>query len=352
VSPWNSNLGDLTKNLAIIESPFQALNLALYLEQSATQRVQCVVPTRGNTQQTQLVTDELERMGLGPARVVDVRGEGTRPWVNNLVRRKFHEAVIREREFNLILGNYFSVAGWSLTARPNFGGKVVILDDGVQTLSIARASSCPRVSHFPKVQSSDRILAALHAVRLAHEADIPAQFYTTFNHERLTSASDSVLEVDWKLLGKLPVKNSKPVAAVEGSRFALVIGSPLEGLRPRIRRIFENLVEKSFTAYLGENPSPLFLYVPHRREARLPDFVHEERMKVAQLNYPIEHFVHANRQRITSVYSFHSSALASSKFILGSETPLFLGAVMAEDFLSGLDVLNLYVDWWNREVSS
>ena len=335
--------------VAVIESPFQALNLALYSAQTDTDSIECIIPSRGNVRQTGLVESEVRNLGFGPAIIVDVKGEGTRPWVNSRTRLKYRATVESCGKFNLILGNYFSVAGWSLTSSPEFRGRVTVLDDGVQTLQIERDQDCKMVSHFPQMQKKKRRLAVMRSLRLAQDADRPVTFYTSFGHQSLAGASDSIVNVDWSLLGSFPLKASNFDVVGSGAPIALIIGTPFERMSSRRRSLWEAMLEMSVNAYISQNPSPVTVYIPHRRETKLPNFVRSKKMKVVRIDYPIERFIYDRRLQIASAYAFQSSALATARRILGPEIPLVLGAASFGKLPSGIQGLDVYVRWWKGE---
>jgi hypothetical protein len=205
------------------------------------------------------------------------------------------------------------------------------------------------VSHFPQMQKKKRRLAVMRSLRLAQDADRPVTFYTSFGHQSLAGASDSIVNVDWSLLGSFPLKASNFDVVGSGAPIALIIGTPFERMSSRRRSLWEAMLEMSVNAYISQNPSPVTVYIPHRRETKLPNFVRSKKMKVVRIDYPIERFIYDRRLQIASAYAFQSSALATARRILGPEIPLVLGAASFGKLPSGIQGLDVYVRWWKGE---
>ena len=337
--------------LAIVGSPFQALNLAIFSAQTQTTIDHCVIASRGNTYQTLLIEDELRRLGFRSLEIVDVRGEGTRPWANLRVRRRYSQAVPDNHEFQLVLGNYFSVAGWSLSSQAAFSGRIISLDDGIQTLLIERTKHSGMVSHFRQLQAKKFPNYILRFFFLAHRATLPVTFFTSFRHPNLANENDSVLDVDWQEVPRVSddvtnIMSKTTRASVAKPKFAVIIGSRLESLKLHKYPGLQSEIEKSIESFANQWRSERVIYIPHRADTTMPSHLIGLELHWQVLTFPIEQFLITYRDQICAVYSFRSSALATARKILGPNKPIVFGATLVDAFALYNRSLRRYIGWW------
>lgn len=284
-------------NVAIIDSPLQALNAIECLNSSHLDNEQCcfiifsnIAVSNSNLEQIEFV---LNLFGYSDRIVLNVNG-GFKGLIKSRAEIKgLAKKLSKDKVKTCLLGEYRSVAAKALVNEIQ-PGQLIIVDDGNATLRINRVSSSTTILGKLK-----ELFARLFSLKITLWKKIT--FFSVYDISKQISLNDKLICNDYSFL-----KNR--MSEYPNSEKEFIIGSPLQAAG-----VVEDDLALTFTLIdnILRNKSRTkneLLYISHRRESKNKlATIAQYGIKVVSLSYPFELYALMNNENAVEINGFYSS---------------------------------------------
>jgi hypothetical protein len=284
-------------NLAIVESPLQALNIIEYFNTAKNKNKKCTVVifsnscvSDANLKQIEFV---LDFFSFNERLVLDINA-GLKGLISS--RRKIKALAKKLSATSVescVLGEYRSLAARALvnTLQPN---EVVVVDDGNATLRINRRLASTSISEKLRF-----LLASLFTLNIKASKEIT--FFSVYDIRLKLSKRDKFISNNYHSLKKK--MNEYPDSPKE-----FIIGSPLKAAgvvdndNELTLALINSIVENAKVSKKD------LIYISHRRESSEKlTLISDYGVEVVSLSYPFELYTLVNNVNVVKIHGFYSS---------------------------------------------
>ncbi|MFT6904710.1 MAG: hypothetical protein ACJAS1_001364 [Oleiphilaceae bacterium] len=284
-------------NIAIIDSPLQALNSIEYLSSCNLNNKQCcfiifsnVAVSNSNLEQIEFV---LELFGYSNRLILNVNG-GFKGLIKSREKIKFlARKLSKDQVQKCLLGEYRSLAAKALVneIKPE---QLIVVDDGNATLRINRVSSPITISGILK-----KLLARIFNLKITPWEKIT--FFSVYGISKQISLNDQLVFNDYSFL-------KTRMSEYSNSEKEFIIGSPLQAAGVVEDDLALTLILIGNILSNKKTSKSELIYISHRRESKskLAEIA-KYGIKVVSLAYPFELYALMNKENAVKINGFYSS---------------------------------------------
>lgn len=328
-------------NVAYIESPTQLLNLIEYAGRYAL-KIDFLLLNRRSQTSTRNLRQMNQLLAFLPVEnKMEVDFEPKLKQLSTIkdtckrVKEELDSEFSAARpSYRIIIGEYRSVLGWSLSEYLK-SSKRIVLDDGSATMRMNRKNLIRSFSSFC-------VSAFYYALGLPYLALRGSEFFSVYDITKRLKSRDTLIRNDFRYLRSMLL--NKPA-----DETVFIIGTPLKeaGVTTAddiamTRKLIEKVKQKT-------NGKPL-IYVSHRRERNGKLKALGELVEIRQYDFPFEFYSILTDRRLKYAAGFYSTLFDNLYHMLGEdelELTLFdLGSIKIEANYANL-IKNMYQNYRN-----